>query len=199
MFPIDSSILKGSYAVSSWLTQGGTFNFNVVPVFNAIEMYRPRQAMYVIREWCSSLTDNVVRCLLHCAAHRDATTLKTPKGGLINVALRDPTTLSENPTTGYLRSKDNPWIMSTLTGGTSFFSNTGIRQICITLFAHGWHRFVTVLSEVFNQPLFFVQSYKGGVAFSTSRFEGDTTPKKRARKGVAPIDGPAIKGNETSK
>ena len=160
MFPVNSSILKGLYTVSSWLTQGGTFNFNIVPVVNAIEMYWLRQALYVFWEWCSLLTDKVVRHLLRCTAHCDTMTLKTPKGGLINVALRDPTTLTEHPTTGYLHSNNNSWIVSTLTGRTTFFSNTRIRQICITPFTHGWHHFVTVLSEVFNQPLLFVQLYK---------------------------------------
>ena len=126
--------------------------------------------------------------------------VKSPKGGIINVALCKPNTLSKNPSTGYLRSgAETAWIVSSLTGQTVYFCNTGMRQICITPFAHGWHRFVAMLSKVLNQEAIFFQSFKGGLSFGSSQHTGLDYPKKMARADVAPINRPALPAGQKSK
>jgi hypothetical protein len=128
------------------------------------------------------------------------TSLKSPKGGIINVALREPASLSLNPNSGYLRSKENSsWILASLTGKVAYFSNSGIRQICVTPFAHGWYRFVAVLAAVFQQPILYFQSFKGGVTFGTNRSKSSGYAKKKPRQHVAPIDGSSLKDGDASK
>ena len=131
---------------------------------------------------------------------KDATVVKSPKGGIINVALCEPNTLSKNPSTGYLWSgAETAWIVSSLTGQTVYFCNTGVRQICIMPFAHGWHHFVAVLSKVLNQEVIFFQSFKGGLSFRTSQHTGLDYPKKMARADVALINGLALPAGWKSK
>jgi len=57
------------------------------------------------------------RRLLKRAAYPDNTTIKWPKGGVINVALADPTSLSVDPKTGYLMSEVNKtWVVTVVHG-----------------------------------------------------------------------------------
>lgn len=136
------------------------------------------------------------------ASHKDVTTLKNPKGGIINIALSDPSKLFINPTYGYLSmSESKSWVVNTLLGQTTYHSTTNIRQICITPFAHGWHRFVAVLAKVCQKPKLFFPSFKGGITFGTSRIEGESraNPKRRSKGSAAPIDGPVIRTDQNSK
>lgn len=144
------------------------------------------------------------RRLLKCAAHPDNTTIKWPKGGVINVALADPTSLSVDPKTGYLMSEVNKtWVVSSLLGQTTYFSHSIIRQICITPFSHGWYRFASVLSKVYGQDALFFQSFMDGLTFGTNRYEstGLSVAGKRAKSHSAPIEGSTIKagGDSTCK
>ncbi|KAF9777705.1 hypothetical protein BJ322DRAFT_1084037 [Thelephora terrestris] len=182
-FAGDDTILRAGIAVSTWMAGDGSLDFTIVPVENVLELYRPTHALR----------------LLKCAGHPDITTLVVPKGGIVNVALRDPATLSLNPTTGYLRSQENSsWVVASLNGQAAYFANSGIRQICVTPFAHGWHRFVAVLANVFQQRVLYFQSFKGGVTFGTSRFKGGPSTKRKGRQNMAPIDGPTLKEGDTS-
>ncbi|KAF9779575.1 hypothetical protein BJ322DRAFT_1024444 [Thelephora terrestris] len=180
LFP-GTRVLDGASAVSTWMTGDGTLDFTMVPATNVLEMYRPTHASR----------------LLKCASHPDVTSLKSPKGGIINVALREPASLSLNPNSGYLRSKENSsWILASLTGQVTYFSNSGIRQICVTPFAHRWYRFVAVLAAVCEQPILYFQSFKGGVTFGTNRLKRSGYANKKPRQHVAPIDGSSLKDGD---
>ena len=139
--------------------------------------------------------------LLKCASHPDITTFKTPKGGIINVALKDPASLSVITNTGYLCSTEhNTWIVSTLSGQTTYYSSSNIRQICIRPFAHGWHQFTAVLAKTYGQQALFFPSFKGGLTFGTSQFEpnGTSIPKKRTKHLVAPIEIATLRADQES-
>lgn len=141
------------------------------------------------------------RHFLKCATHADNTTLKSLKGGIINVTITDLTTLSVNDKTGYLMSNaKQSWAVSTLLGRTTHFSNSHIRQICITPFTHGWFRFTSVLSSVFNQDCLYFQSWKDGITFGTSQTDpnGSETTRRRRKNRVAPIEGPIIPAGQDS-
>ena len=127
--------------------------------------------------------------------------LKSPKGGLINVALRDPSSLAVNLRTGYLWSKgDNSWVVSTLLGETTHFSSGDIKQICVIPFAHGWHRFAAILAMVYGERALFVPSFKGGITFGTTQWGKVCLPAlgKNGESGVAPIDGSMLKSDQDS-
>ena len=126
--------------------------------------------------------------------------MRSPKGGIVNVALQNPGSLCVNPKTGYLSSKaTNPRVLSTLLGETTYFSTNGIEQICLTPSAHGWHRFVAVLAQVYGQGALFFPSYKGGVSFGRGFNNNSNTHKKRGKAPGAPIEGPLLKQGQESK
>ena len=128
--------------------------------------------------------------------------IKSPKGGFVNVALADPSSLSSDAS-GYLLSKQRKsWVVSTLLGQTTHFSASDIRQICIAPFAQGWHRFAAVLAKVYGQDVLFFQSFRGGITFSTNRFKSSGLlpgrAGKRANGLVAPIPGSALENGVDS-
>ena len=111
------------------------------------------------------------------------------------MALADPLSLAINPANGYLSTAHNEsWVMSTLLGQTTHFSSTGIRQICVTPYTHGWYRFAAVLAEVCGHDTLFFQSFRGGITFGTNRFESNGIPVTgKPKKGeVAPVKGTLI-------
>ena len=129
------------------------------------------------------------------------TSLRNPKGGLINVALTDPSSLFVNQTYGYLSSKaHSSWTASTLLGEVEFHSDTSIHQICITPFTHGWFRFVAVLAQVFGRKTLFFPSFRGGISFGTGRMDSEGSKMRRKAKiNSAPIDGPLLSSDHISK
>lgn len=95
-----------------------------------------------------TLNDSFPSRLLKCAAHSDVP-LRNPKGGIVNVALQDPAGFFFGSYTGYFSSKaTKSWVVSSLLGETTYYS-TG-KQICLTPSAHGWHRFVAIVAQVFG-------------------------------------------------
>lgn len=117
----------------------------------------------------------------------------------MNVAIRDPASLDFNPITGYLTSREcNSWVLSTLLGEVTYYSTDGNKQICVTPSAHGWHRFVAVLAQVYNQETLFFSSYKEGVSFG-GLFNKAKTNKRHAKATSAPIEGLLLKEGKDSK
>jgi hypothetical protein len=134
-------------------------------------------------------------------SHIDNTTIKSPKGGIINVPLADPSALSVHANSGHLWSeKHQSWVLSSLVGQTTYFSTRDIRQICVTPFSHGWYRFVAVLAKVYGQRALYFPSFKGGITLGTSRYDsnGFLTNPKRGKAHVAPIVGSVLKNGEES-
>ena len=129
---------------------------------------------------------------MKCASHADNTRIKHPKGGIVNVALVDPSTLYFDTDGGYLRSKETQsWVFGSLLGETTHFSNGKIKQICVKPFAHGWHRFMAVIAAVSGFKTFHVQSFKGGVTFGTSLYQA--APEKIPKKVyAAPVQGTGL-------
>ena len=106
-------------------------------------------------------------------SHPDNSSIKSPKGGIKNVALADPDSLTFSEKTGYLWSKGTrSWVLSTLLGQTEYFHNEdeGIHQICVTPFTQGWHRFTAVLGKVSGQCALFFQLWKGRITFGTNNY-----------------------------
>lgn len=102
---------------------------------------------------------------------------------------------------GYLWSKvTNSWVLTSLTGLSTYYSTSGIRQICVTPFAHGWLRFAAVLAQMCGVRSVFVPSFQGGISFAVSRFPGVGVPTPTVAKGVlsAPIAGSLIPKNNDS-
>ena len=90
---------------------------------------------FVLLFGVDTLAHNDGRRLLTCASHVGSTSIKSPKGGVINVALTDPTDLSVDYKSSYLWSqKHNSWVVSTLLGQTMYYSNS---TECYGLFALG--------------------------------------------------------------
>jgi hypothetical protein len=144
--------------------------------------------------------DPCYRRLLACAAHADSVAIKAPIGGIVNMSLADPSMFSFNDK-GYLWSKaTNSWVLTSLTGLSTYYSTSGIRQICVTPFAHGWLRFAAVLAQMCGVRSVFVPSFQGGISFAVSRFPGVGVPTPTVAKGVlsAPIAGSLIPKNNDS-
>jgi hypothetical protein len=78
---------------------------------------------------------------------------------------------------------------------------TTVRQISVTPFSHGWHRFAAVLTEVYGQTTLHLQSWKGGVTPGTNRFDpnGFADGGKSGKSGIAPIEGSILKHGKQSK
>ena len=159
-------------------------------------------AEYVLRSSPWNRTNPYDRRLLKWASHPDNTSIKTPRGGILNVALADPASLYFDTATGYLSSREEQtWVVSTLLGETEFYNNTGnIRQISITPFSHGWYRFAAVLGEVLGKTVLYFQSWEGGITFGTNRFNGsgESVGGRRRTPGAPPISGSVLtKGAES--
>jgi len=92
------------------------------------------------------------------------------------------------------------WVVSTLLGHATHFSNSPIRQICVRPFSHGWYRFTSVLSKVYGQDMLYLQSFMEGITFGTSRYDspGQAVSGKRSKNHAAPIQGSIIKASEQS-
>ena len=122
----------------------------------------------------------------------------------MNVALSDPSDLMVDAKSGYLWSqKHNSWVVSTLLGQTTYYSNspTAIRQICIIPFTHGWYWFTAILGQVYGEPILLFPSWKGGFSFSTNRYDsnGFSVPGKSGKGGsTAPIEGSILKKGKES-
>jgi len=138
--------------------------------------------------------------MLKWASHPDNISIKSPKGGIINVGLADPASLffskGNSTTSGYLWSKNTKsWVVSSLLGQAEYFSNVDekIRQISITPFLHGWYRFAAVLGQVLGEEVLLFQSWQGGIMFGTSRFASNGLDlgilRRRNTASVAPIEG----------
>ena len=135
----------------------------------------------------------------------DSTSIRTPKGGVINIALANPTDLSVDQKSGYLWSqKHNSWVVSSLLGQTTYYSNTtkAIHEVCITPFTHGWYQFTALLGQVYGELNLSFQTWKGGVTFGTSRFDsnGQIVLGKGGKGGgrVASIKGSILKVGKES-
>ena len=182
----------------------GTADAQDITPINILEAHRPACAQYGLR-WSSEVsTDIPYRRLLNWASHPDNFSIKSPKGGIKNVALADPDSLTFSEKTGYLWSKaTGSWVVSTLLGQTEYFHNEdeGIRQICVTPFTQGWHRFTAVLGIVSGQRALFFQSWKGGITFGTNRYgsNGLSVVAKRDKTNCAPIEGTLLKAGKESK
>jgi hypothetical protein len=140
--------------------------------------------------------------LLKCTSHSDNTTIKSPKGGIVNVALADPSSFSVHAGSGQLWSeKHRSWVLSSLVGQTTYFSPSDIRQICVTPFSHGWYRFVAVLATVYGQRSLYFPSFKGGITLGTNRYDsnGFGTTARQGKAHVAPIIGSVLKQGEKSR
>ena len=72
------------------------------------------------------------------------------------------------------------------------------KQICLTLSAHGWHRFIAVLAQVYRQRILFFPSFKDGISFGNSHYSNTKSPRKRAKPPGAPIEGPLLKKGQES-
>ena len=140
--------------------------------------------------------------MLKCTSHDDNVSFKSPPGGIINVALADPSTLAFDSDTGYLCSTSGQaWIMSSVVGQTTYFSSGKIPQICVLPSAHGWHRLVAVLAAVSGNSTLYFQSFRGGVTFGINRWKSNGIaaggiPKKGR---VAPICGSLIAKEQKSR
>ena len=138
--------------------------------------------------------------------HTTLPTSESPKGviGVINVALYDPSDLTVDSKSGYLLSqKRNSWVVGTLPGQTTYYSNssTAICQICFIPFIHGWYRFTAMLGQVYGEPILLFLSWKGGFTFGTNRYDsnGFSAPGKSGKGGsVAPIEGSILKKGKES-
>ena len=74
------------------------------------------------------LTSPLGRRLLAWASHTDITSIKSPLGGIKNVAPADPACFSVDEKSGYLWSqKDQSWVVSTLLGQTSTLARPSAR------------------------------------------------------------------------
>ena len=143
------------------------------------------------------------RRVLNWAAHPDNTTIKSPKGGIVNVSLADPATLFFHEATGYLWSQNTrSWVVSTLLGQTEYYNNEPgkIRQICITPFTQGWYRFTAILAGASGEAALFFQSWMGGVTFGTNRFtsNGLVVSSSGDKNNRAPIDGTILRYGQAS-
>lgn len=149
------------------------------------------------------LTDSILSRLLNCAAHPNNKLIKSPRAGIINVALADPATLSIHKDSQYLWSKrHDAWVMTSLVGKTAHFSASNIRQICVRPFMQGWLRFVAVLAEVCNHDTLHFQSFRGGITFGSSTYSSNgnrTGVSTTVEKGeVAPVKGSRLGEHEKS-
>lgn len=143
--------------------------------------------------------------LLKCASHPDNTSIISPRGGIVNVALADPASLSFQ-SEGYLWSNhSNSWVLSSLMGRTTYFPSSGIRQICAIPFSQGWHRFTAVLAEVLGHNTVHFQSFRGGVTFGTNRYQsngntnGIASAVKQKKGQIAPIKGSSLPAGQEGK
>lgn len=129
--------------------------------------------------------------------------IKSPRAGIVNVALADPSDFSINANSQYLWSvRHDAWVMSSLVGKTTYFSTGPIRQICINPYKQGWYRFTSVLAEVCKHDTLYFQSFRGGISFAGSQFNSDGNRKgisSSVKKGVvAPIKGSWVRRHEQS-
>jgi len=178
MFPDQKPILEGAFAITS-TKSGGCYEFFDVPTVNFVEHHRPVEALRV----------------LVLASHTDKTFVKSPVGGIVNIALADPSSVTFDPETRYLFSTTHKtWVLSSLVGQTTHFSAGTRPQICVAPSAHGWHRLTALLAKVCNHNVLYFQSFRDGVTFSASSYDtSGLAPAEKSVKGVvAPIMGSLI-------
>jgi hypothetical protein len=204
LFPQKKPVLRGVVSVTS-SKYGDSYEFRAIKPVNILEEHRPTKALWVKSTYSLLLSDIVLSRLLKCASHPDNTSIKSPRAGMINVAIANPSTLSIHTTSGYLWSnRTNSWVMSTLMGKTTYFPTSNYRQICITPFTHGWYRFTSVLAEVCGHDTLHFQTFMGGVTFGTSTYQtrgnisGISTEGKEKKGEITPVKGSMIGSQDES-
>lgn len=137
-------------------------------------------------------------------SHADSTSIRSPKGGIINVALVGPANLSVDRKPGYLWSrKHNSWVVGTLLGQTSYYNNSAeaiARSASLrsrtgsTGSLHCWGGFMgsrTPSSNVGREGLHLVPS-------GLTRTESLPRENKRREGGIALIEGSILKVGKES-
>jgi hypothetical protein len=111
----------------------------------------------------------------------------------VNIGVADPATLKTVDGGLVASVKYNSFVVGSLTGVTSYFSNGPgrIRGICVKPFFHSWPRFAGVLGQVFGTEKLYFPSWKGGVVFATGccKSQGATACPDKHYGVHAPISG----------
>ena len=139
-----------------------------------------------------SQSDEYFSRLLLCATHADKTSIKSPMGGIINIALADPLSFAIDPKYGYLTSAaEKNWVLCSLMGQTTYYSTGKIKQICVAPFPHGWYWMTALLADLCNHDVLYFQSFREGITFSNSKYETNRVfvPEHPENGVVAPIKG----------
>jgi len=141
------------------------------------------------------------RRILQISNHQDVVQITSPPGGILNIAVADPTDL--NSTKGYITSNShNSFVVASITAVTTYFSNNsnGMREICVKPFFHSWPRLTAVLGHVFGTETVHFCSWENGIVFGTGMYEsrGPRLFPDRRNKCNAPIAGATLPKSEES-
>jgi hypothetical protein len=197
----EAKILEGILAVTSRREVYGNQLIDI-EMLDVLQTHRPLIAKYVAASPFIFCDLTCCRRILQISNHQDVIQVTSPRGGIINIAVADPTSLID--IRGYIYSKaTNQTAFASLTAVTTFFSNSsnGMREICVKPFFHSWPRFTAVLGEVFGAKALHFRSWENGIVFGTGMF-GSRGPKVfpcGKDKSHAPIYGATLSKNDNSR
>lgn len=112
------------------------------------------------------------RRILHISNHKDTVEINSPPGGVVNIAVAEPSKLTEIG--GYVCAVEHhSFIISTLMGVCTYFDNEkgSIRQICIKPFFHSWPRFIAVIGSILGSERLRFRTWRNGVVFGTGIYD----------------------------
>lgn len=129
------------------------------------------------------------RRILKISNHNDVIAIKTPPGGIVNLAVANPAQLTVLG--NYVCSSEHmTFVVSSLAGVLTFFNNERGRvcRMAVKPFTHSWPRFAAVVKQVLAANALLFLTREDGIEFCTG-VPGERGPRVfKSKHGIsAPI------------